>query len=64
MASKGARFAWDRGVDAWDNIPREEIAERVRDYAASARETIDHVVDSELESLRRTIKRHRKNLGV
>ena len=64
MARKGARFAWDRGVDAWDNIPREEIAERVRDYADAARDTIDHVVDSELESLRRTIKRHRKKMGI
>jgi hypothetical protein len=64
MARRASRLAWDRGAEAWDKIPREEIAERVRDYAESARDTIDHVVESELESLRRTIKRHRKRLGV
>src|SRR6185503_6615184 len=32
LASKGARFAWDRGVDAWDRIPRDEIEGRVREY--------------------------------
>jgi hypothetical protein len=64
MARRASRFAWDRGVDAWDNIPREEIAERVRDYAESARDTIDDVVGSELASLRRTIKRHRKRMGI
>lgn len=64
MARKGARFAWDRGVDAWENVPREEIAARVRDYADAARDTIDHVVDSELKSLRRSIKRQRKRLGI
>lgn len=64
LASRASRFAWDRGAEAWDKIPREEIAERVRDYAESARDTIDHVVESELENLRRTIKRHRKRMGV
>ena len=64
MARKASRYAWDRGVDAWDNIPREEIAERVRDYAESARDTIDHVVASELKSLRKSIKRQRGRLGI
>ena len=64
FARKGARVAWDRGVEAWDNVPREEIAERVRDYAEAARDTIDHVVDAELARLRRTIKRQRKRLGI
>ena len=63
MASKGARFAWDRGVDAWDRIPREEIGERVREYFDSARETIDDLVESELKDLRRAIRRRRKKLG-
>lgn len=64
MARQGARYALDRGVDAWDNLPREEIAERVRDYAEAARDTIDHVVDSELQRIRRSIKRQRKRLGI
>jgi hypothetical protein len=64
MAGRGARFAWDRGVDAWDRVPREEIAEHVRDYVDSARETIDNLVQHELKDLRRAIRRRRKELGL
>lgn len=63
LAGRGAHMAWDRGVEAWDRIPREEIGERVRDYFESARETIDHLVESELKDLRRAIRRQRKKLG-
>ena len=64
LASRGARYAWKHGAEAWDNIPREEIAERVRDYAEAARDTIDNVVHSELKSLRRSIKRQRSRMGI
>ena len=60
---RGARFAWDRGVDAWDRVPRDEIAEKVQDYFESARDAIDNVVESELKDLRRAIRRQRKKLG-
>jgi hypothetical protein len=63
LAGRGAHVAWDRGVDAWDRIPRDEIAGRVRDYFESARETIDGLVESELKDLRRAIRRRRKQLG-
>ncbi|HEY8175021.1 MAG TPA: hypothetical protein VIF32_04995 [Gemmatimonadaceae bacterium] len=73
-ASRGARVAWDHGVDAWDRIPRDEIREKARDYRddigekvhdyfESARETIDDLVESELKDLRRAIRRQRKKLG-
>jgi hypothetical protein len=64
FAGRGARYAWDRGVDAWDHVPREEIAEHARDYFESARETIDDFVSSELSDLRRAIRRQRKKLGI
>ena len=64
IARKGARFAWDRGVDAWESIPREEIAHHVRDYAEAARERIDHLVDHELRDFRKTLKRQRRRLGI
>ena len=64
MASRASRYAWDRGVDAWDKIPREEIAEHVRDYAEAARERIDHLVDTELRNFRKTLKRQRRRLGL
>jgi hypothetical protein len=64
MARRGARFAFERGADAWDKIPRDEIAEKLGDYAESARETIDDFVHSELDDLRRAIRRRRKKLGI
>jgi len=63
MAGRGARFAWDRGVDAWDRIPRDEIESKMRDYFESARDTIDGYVSAELKDLRRAIRRRRKQLG-
>ena len=68
LAGRGARFAWQHGSEAganlWDRIPREEIEEKVRDYFSSARDTIDHLVESELNDLRRAIRRRRKKLGI
>lgn len=64
MAGRGARYAWDKGVDAWDQVPREEIAERMREYFDTAREHIDDYVESELKDLRRAIRRQRKKLGI
>ena len=63
MAGRGARFAWEKGVDAWDQIPREEIADRMRDYFDAAREHIDDYVESELNDLRKAIRRRRTKLG-
>lgn len=63
LAGRGARYAWERGGDAWERVPREEIQERVRDYFESARDTIDGFVESELKDLRRAIRRRRKKLG-
>jgi hypothetical protein len=64
LARRGARFAWERGAEAWDNVPREEIADRLKEYAEGARETIDDFVHTELDDLRRTIRRQRKKLGI
>ena len=64
LAGRGARFAWDRGVDAWERVPREEIEEHVRDYFESAKETIDDLVHSELKGLRRAIRRQREKIGI
>jgi hypothetical protein len=63
LAGRGARYAWEKGADAWERVPREEIEEHVRDYFESARDTIDHYVQSELKELRQAIRRRRKKLG-
>jgi hypothetical protein len=63
-AGRGARYAWDRGVDAWERIPRDEIEDRMRDYFESARDVIEHTVEHELQDLRKAIRRRRKKLGL
>lgn len=60
----GARWLQDRGEDAWERIPRDQIKRDVRHYAGRAREAIDDAVESELHDLRRAIRRQRKRLGL
>ncbi len=64
LGSAGARWTARRGHDAWDAVPRDEIRDRVGDYVGRAREAIDDVVESELDDLRRAIRRQRKRLGI
>jgi len=63
-AGRGARAAWDKGNDMWDRIPREEIEDRLRDYASTARDAIDHLVEHELRDLRKALRRQRRKLGL
>ena len=60
----GAKWAADRGEEAWDRIPKREIREHVSDYVGHARAAIDDVVESELRDLRRAVRRQRKRLGI
>jgi hypothetical protein len=64
IAGRGARVAWDRGADAWDRLPREEMQERLHDYVETARDAIEHAVQSELQDLRKAIRRRRRKLGL
>jgi hypothetical protein len=61
---KGARWARERGGDLLDRIPTEEIEENVRETVGEARDQIDGFVRSELEDLRRALRRQRKRLGL
>jgi hypothetical protein len=64
LGMRGARWAAERGEDAWDRIPRHEIRERVSEYFGRARDAIDDAVESELHDLRRAVRRQRKRLGI
>jgi len=64
LGKRGARWARDRGEDAWEAVPRDEIREHVSDYMGRARDAIDDAVQSELKDLRRAIRRQRKRLGI
>lgn len=61
---RGARWAADRGGELWDRVPVEEITEKVHDYVETARDAIDEVVASELNDLRKSIRRQRKRIGI
>jgi hypothetical protein len=63
-AGRGARAAWSKGQDVWDRVPREEIEDTLRDYASTARDAIDHLVEHELRDLRKAIRRQRRKLGL
>jgi hypothetical protein len=62
--SRGARWAGEAGEDLWERVPRDEIRRSVRDGYESARDSVDDVVESELQSLRKAIRRRRKQLGL
>ena len=62
--AKGARWAGEQAGDLWDRVPVDEIQDRLGDYFESARDTIEDAVESELNDLRKSIRRQRKRLGL
>ena len=62
--SRGARWAGEQGEELWERVPRDEIRRGVRHGYESAKDSIDDVVESELRSLRKAIRRRRKQLGL
>lgn len=64
LGATGARRARAGAEDLWDRVPREEIAETVRDYVGKARDTIDDAVAHELKDLRKALRRQRRRLGI
>ena len=61
---RGARWARDRGGELLDRIPTDEIEENVRETVSEARDRIDGFVRSELDDLRRALRKQRKRLGI
>jgi hypothetical protein len=61
---RGASWAADRGEELWDRVPAEEIGESIGEFLEEARERIGETVESEMQDLRKAIKRQRRKLGV
>jgi hypothetical protein len=61
---RGVKWAAQRGEELIDQIPVEEITDSLGEYVATAREAIDDTVTHELNDLRKSIRRHRKRLGI
>ena len=61
---RGAGWVADRGEELWDRVPVEEIGESIGEFGEEARDRISDTVESELDDLRKAIKRQRRKLGV
>ncbi|HVD05714.1 MAG TPA: hypothetical protein VNB89_06845 [Gemmatimonadaceae bacterium] len=61
---RGAGWVADRGEDLWDKVPVEEIGESIGEFVDEARDRIADTVESELDDLRKAIKRQRRKLGI
>jgi len=64
LGRDGARWAARSGERAWDRVPTDDIRNTVSEYLGRAREAIDDAVESELDDLRRALRRQRKRLGI
>jgi gas vesicle protein len=63
-SARGYRAARDRGEDLVEAIPVDDIADSVREYVDGAREAINDVVRSEMNDLRKAVRRQRKRIGI
>jgi hypothetical protein len=63
-AARGYRAARERGEEVIDSIPVDDIADSVREYVDGAREAINDVVRSEMNDLRKSVRRQRKRIGI
>jgi hypothetical protein len=64
MGAKGAGWAKARGEDLLERIPTERIEHDVRETVSEARDRIEGFVQTELNDLRRALRRQRKRLGI
>jgi hypothetical protein len=64
QSARGYRAARDRGEDLIESIPVDDITDSVREYVDGAREAINDVVRSEMQDLRKAVRRQRKRIGI
>lgn len=64
QSRRGYKAARARGEDLVDAIPVEDIADSVREYVDGAKEAINDVVRSEMNDLRKAVRRQRKRIGI
>jgi gas vesicle protein len=62
--ARGYNAARERTEELADSIPVDEIADSVREYVDGAREAINDVVRSEMNDLRKAVRRQRKRIGI
>jgi gas vesicle protein len=63
-SAQGYRAARERGEELVESIPVDDITDSVREYVDGAREAINDVVRSEMNDLRKAVRRQRKRIGI
>ena len=64
QSRRGYRAARERGEDLVESIPVDDIADSVREDVDGAKEAINDVVRSEMNDLRKAVRRQRKRIGI
>ncbi len=62
--ARGYKAARERTEELAEAIPVDDIADSVREYVDGAREAINDVVRSEMNDLRKAVRRQRKRIGI
>ena len=60
----GASWAGEHGAELWDRLPRDEIRRSVEQRVSRAKDAIDDAVETEIRSLRKAVRRRRKQMGL
>jgi len=63
-AAEGTRHSVERGMDLLEDLPLDEIGEQLTGYLEAAKDAIEDTVKGELQDLRKSIRQHRKRLGI
>lgn len=63
-AAQNARRGWSRGMEWAEELPLDDMGEQLREYLDAAKGAIEDTVSGELQDLRKSIRRHRRRLGV
>jgi hypothetical protein len=63
-AAEGTRRGVERGMELLDELPLDEVTDRIGHYFEAAKGALEDTVRGELEDLRKSIRRQRKRLGV
>ncbi len=62
--ARGAQRGIERGVEWAEELPLDGIGGQLHDYFEAAKSAIDDTVSGELQDLRKSIRRKRRQFGI
>ena len=63
-AADRTQHEWERGAELIDELPLDDMGERVNDYLEAVKDAITTTVKREVQDLRKSIRRQRRHMGV